>query len=92
MTARTEGKAAPALHIERLRLVTDRPLQAGHGQLLGERFAGELGAALCRSGGDARMSIGELEVQASADQLTDPRSLSRLAATVAKRLLDRVHD
>ena len=92
MTARIDSKAAPALHIGQLRLVTDRPLHAGQGQLLGERFASELGAALHTNGGNARMSIGELEVQASADQLTDPRSLSRLAVTVAQRLLDRVPD
>lgn len=92
MTRRDDTTAAPSLHIGQLRFVTDRALGAERGQALGERFADELGAVLTRAGTDARLSIGELVVEARGDQLDDARSLSRLAASVARRILDRVPD
>lgn len=92
MTAAEKTTAAPAVHIEQLRLVTDRALGHEQQQSLGQRFAGALDAALVQAGSRARLSIGELVLEAGADQLADHRGLSRLATTVAQRILDRAPD
>jgi hypothetical protein len=92
MMRRADTTAVPSLHIGQLRFVTDRAFGAERGQALGERFADELVAELIRTGADTHLEIGELLVEASSDQLDDARSLSRLAAAVARRILDRAPD
>ncbi|AKC86783.1 hypothetical protein [Pseudoxanthomonas suwonensis] len=91
MSGRHATAAPPALHIGQLRFVTDRALGDGRARALGERFAEELGTALAQAGASDRMDIGELVVEAGGDQLDD-RALPRLAAAVARRILERVPD
>ncbi len=92
MAATEKTSAVPAVHIEQLRFVTDRAVGHEQGQSLGQRFAGELDAALVRAGSRTRLSIGELMLEASVDQLADHRGLSQLATTVAQRILNRAPD
>lgn len=92
MSAPGNRPVTPGLHIRQLSLVTDRPIGAEHGQVLGERFAAQLDVAIRQARGDVHMDIAELVVQAGGEQLRDGRALSRLAATVARCILDRVPD
>ena len=80
---------APGLHIRQLHLVTDH--EPAQRLALGQRLAGELDAALAQAVPGRRVDIGELVVEASAAQL-DARGLPRLAAAVARRILEQVHD
>jgi len=81
-----------SLHIGRLHLVTDRPLGDATAQALGRRLADALDAALVRAGIHGSLGIGELSVDLGADALDDERFLTRVADSLARRILDRVPD
>jgi hypothetical protein len=81
--------AMPALHIEQLRLVTDRAPGDGPAQALGDAFAAELNTALAARAPATRLHIGELEIHATGRQLADRQAVRSLAERVACRILDQ---
>lgn len=92
MNTRATRPPTPSLHVERLHLVTDRAIAAEHEQALATQIVGALDAALADAGMRADVRIGELVVQAGGDSLRDRAAMSQLAASVARRILDRGSD
>jgi hypothetical protein len=80
--------AVPTVHIEQLRLVTDRAPGDGPAWALGDAFAAELDTALAARAPATRLHIGELEIHATGRQLADRQALRSLAERVARRILD----
>ena len=84
---------APSIGIGQVRFLTDRPLDDRRARALGEAFARELAAAVAAAPrAPARLSFGELLIEAGGRALDDPHARARLAAAVAQRILERARE
>lgn len=88
----TSMPPTPGLRIGRLRLVTDQPLSADRAEALGTRFASALDLAMASDGRRRDLRVGELVLRAPHADLGDAAAIERLAASVARRILERSRD
>jgi hypothetical protein len=78
------------IHIDRIHVITDRPLGEPGARALGASFAHELQTALATVRPPApRVRIGELTLRMDSFALHDRRALTQFAYSVAHRILDR---